>query len=281
MGDNIYGDSEDMGVIRAKYEAQFKRPGYVKLRQVSEIIGTWDDHDFGANNAGKEFSAKAGTKRELLRFLEVPKSDPRWTRPGVYSVRVFEQEGLTVKVILLDARWFREKPGPKADILGEAQWAWLRTELAAKGADVHVIVSGIQVLAEEHRFEKWGEFPLARERLLDLLREPEMPAVVFLSGDRHLAEISVLKEAALGYSLYDITSSSLNRSFGGIPDEVNSLREGRNFGGTNFGLLEISQDAEGTPSLLAQIRDAEGEVVRATAWKLERKLAAQPGSGVE
>ena len=31
---------------------------YVKLASSSKIVGVWDDHDFGSNNAGKEFSLK-------------------------------------------------------------------------------------------------------------------------------------------------------------------------------------------------------------------------------
>jgi hypothetical protein len=37
-------------------------------------------------------------------------------------------------------------------------------------ADVRVIVSSIQVLPDDHRFEKWGNFPAERRRLLALIR---------------------------------------------------------------------------------------------------------------
>ncbi|MEM9158384.1 MAG: alkaline phosphatase D family protein [Verrucomicrobiota bacterium] len=68
MGDNIYGDTEDMEVMAKKYAIQKNKPGYAKLRELAEVIGTWDDHDYGINNGGKEFSAKAGSQKALLDF---------------------------------------------------------------------------------------------------------------------------------------------------------------------------------------------------------------------
>ena len=53
LGDNIYGDSDDMAVLKAKYDLQLQQEGYQKLRAQTPIIGTWDDHDYGRNDAGK------------------------------------------------------------------------------------------------------------------------------------------------------------------------------------------------------------------------------------
>ena len=53
-------------------------------------------------------------------------------------------------------------------------------------------------------------FPHERERLYKLLRDTRAGGVVLLSGDRHLAELSVT-DAGLGYPLFDLTSSGLNQ----------------------------------------------------------------------
>jgi alkaline phosphatase D len=46
-------------------------------------------------------------------------------------------------------------------MLGETQWKWLEDQLTASDADVHIIGGGIQFLPEEHRSEKWANFPAA------------------------------------------------------------------------------------------------------------------------
>ena len=106
-----------------------------------------------------------------------------------------------MKVILLDGRYFREEPAhwwnplwrnaePTADILGAEQWAWLEHELATSTADINLIGSGIQVIANEHPFEKWDELPQARARFFDLIAKTKPRNLIILSGDRHLGEIS-------------------------------------------------------------------------------------------
>src|SRR4051794_6491186 len=54
-GDNIYGDTKDMAVLRAKYQKLADQPGFKKLNKACPIIGTWDDHDYGADDAGADY----------------------------------------------------------------------------------------------------------------------------------------------------------------------------------------------------------------------------------
>ena len=111
-----------------------------------------------------------------------------------------------MQVILLDTRWFRSalkpsddrgKPGkerylPDADpaktMLGEAQWRWLEEQLR-QPAELRLLVSSIQVVAEGHGWERWGNFPLERQRLYRLIADTRAQGVVFLSGDRHVGAL--------------------------------------------------------------------------------------------
>ena len=151
----------------------------------------------------------------------------------MYSTQVFGPVGRRVQVILLDGRYHRSplgkgfKPGEPGDgyrgkyipntdegatMLGETQWRWLEQQLKVP-ADIRLIGSGIQVVADEHGSEKWGNFPNERQRLFKLIRDTKATGVVILSGDRHLAEIARLpgdSVLGVGYPLFDITSSSLN-----------------------------------------------------------------------
>ena len=51
LGDNIYGDTEDMAVLKAKYKKLGANPGFQQLRASTPLVAVWDDHDFGANDA--------------------------------------------------------------------------------------------------------------------------------------------------------------------------------------------------------------------------------------
>lgn len=260
-GDIVYADTEDMEVMAAMYDQLANLPGYAALARSTPVVGVWDDHDFGANNAGKAYPKKAESQQVLLDFLGVPDDSPRRKREGVYRNHEYGPEGRRVQVILLDARYHRDPPGPEGDTLGEAQWSWLEEQLR-RPADLRLLVSGIQVITEEHPYEKWANFPKARQRLLDLVAETQARGVVFLSGDRHIAEISLLgeRESPLDYPLYDITSSSLTHAWTSFPGEPNRHRVGKVFAENNFGLVEIDWDRR---FLSAQIRDENNQTVRA------------------
>jgi len=193
-----------------------------------------------------------------------------------------------VKVILLDGRYFRERPGPNSDMLGEEKWRWLEAQLTASSADDHLIGSGIQVIASEHHYEKWADFPKARQRLFDLIAKTKARNVIFLSGDRHFGEISRMSDSRISYPLYDITSSGMthhaeDRWFHNFSKEPNRFRLGHNFLGLNFGLITFNWEASPQTAML-QIRDTDNAVkieevvtlVPATAVSLSDSAPKQP-----
>lgn len=261
MGDNIYGDSTDPAVLREKYQLQQFRPSYRDLCDLCPIIGTWDDHDYGANDAGKNHSSRVESQKALLDFLREPANSKRRQQEGVYTTYQYGPVGQQVRVILLDTRYFRDDIGSDGSILGDAQWAWLEKTLTTSKAQIHVVVSSYQVIAEEHRYEKWSNFPTERKRLLELLAKPTTPPVILLSGDRHLGEISQLPIDVAGYSLTEITSSALTQSSFGNSKESNKHRVGENFTGNNFGTLSI--DWSRTPAIItAAIHNIDGAPMR-------------------
>jgi alkaline phosphatase D len=290
LGDNIYGDTEDMDVLKAKYQKLGNHPGYRKLKAACPILATWDDHDYGVNDGGAEYPQKRESQKVFLDFFDAPQDDIRRKREGVYSSQVFGPKGQRVQLILLDARYFRsplktgyqpKEPGdgyrgkyaPNTDanatVLGRAQWQWLEEQLQVP-AQFRFIGSGVQVIADEHGSEMWGNFPHERKRLFSLIRKTKARGVVFLSGDRHLAEIARLPanhSQGVGYPLYDITSSSLNTPSGNFTkagtrfsNEINSYRVGLTYFETNFGTVQIDWE-QPDPLVRLQVRDAAGTVV--------------------
>jgi len=273
LGDNVYGSVDNLTESAGKYQNAKNKDGYKELRETCPIIGTWDDNDFGVNDGGKENPHKVESQKLMLDFLDEPENSPRRQQAGVYTAYTYGPVGKQVKVILLDGRYHRESPGKNADTLGAEQWQWLEKELTSSTADVNLIGSGIQVLSSEHRFEKWANFPKARQRLLDLIARSRARNVILLSGDRHFGEISCLQDDRLGYPLYDITSSglthhaesSLKNLYYDFEHETNPLRRGAVYVGLNFGALTIQWDTS-PRTVTLQIRDVNN------ATKAEEKL---------
>lgn len=284
LGDNIYADVEDGKLkpstpekMKACYAELAKVAAFAKLRETVPILATWDDHDFGNNDAGEEWVHKDDAQTQFLDFFGVPADSPRRKQKGVYSAAVYGPEGKRVQVIMLDGRYFRSKikkadkplPGttirpylpntdPDATLLGDEQWKWLEAQLKVP-AEVRLIGSGIQVVSDEHPFEKWADLPTERERLYKLLRETKANGVVILSGDRHLADISA-DPKAVGYPLYDATSSGFNQGAKEYRDaEKNTKRVGGMPWGNNFGVVHIDW-ASKDPVISLQLRGEDGEV---------------------
>lgn len=278
-GDNIYADTEDMEVMRMKYAKLAAQPGYGKLLKVCPVLATWDDHDFGVNDGGSWYPKREESAEMMLDFFGVPEDSPRREREGIYGSHVYGPAGKRVQVILLDTRYFKSRAikdvrsaeekkrlnlvgwyvpqtDPNTTILGEDQWRWLEAQLR-QPAEWRLIVSSIQVIADEKGMENWGNFPHERKRLYDLIGSTGAEGVVMLSGDVHFSEVSRSDDGP--YPMYDFTSSGLTNTQAGWAAAVNSHRvSGISYAKPTFGWVEIDWEAA-VPTLSLQARGLEGE----------------------
>ena len=259
LGDNIYGDTDDMLLLAEKWAKQKSNPGYRQLQNACSIEGIWDDHDYGRNDAGSEYQWKTESQGLILDFLNEPTDSPRRKQSGIHTARFFGPEGRQVCVILLDVRTHRDKPHTGGDILGEAQWEWLEKTLRASTAQIHILCSGSQILPFEHKHEKWSDYPASRDRLLKLIASKQSSGFILLSGDRHFGEISRLENPWGGPPLLELTTSGLTHFYKNFRGEKNSLRLEEPFAELNFGTLSIDWNAH---LIEIAIRDAEGIPVR-------------------
>ncbi|KAJ4702384.1 Alkaline phosphatase D-related protein [Melia azedarach] len=311
MGDNIYGDikrplklfgkERTIGPwknvprfvpaseqeMKSKYNIIKNNPDYSRLRQIAKVIGTWDDHDYGLNDAGKEFPAKVTNQRLLLDFLDEPQDSPRRKQAGVYTSYTFGPVGRQIKIILLDTRYHRDPLSSDGSILGSTQWTWLEKELKGPSSAITIIVSSIQVISNLSAttgplfsMESWGRFPKERGRLFKLIADSKRDGVFFISGDVHFGEITRY-DCTVGYPLYDITSSGLTQAVEKVvptplhfmviflawltPSTMRVMGPNCRFrsctyGQQNFGAVEIDWDASPV-AMKIEVRDTDGILV--------------------
>src|SRR5262249_48220194 len=127
-----------------------------------------------------------------------------------------------------------------------------------------LIVSTIQVVADGHGWERWGNFPRERQRLYDLIRDTGANGVIILSGDRHVGAI-YRQTDGVPYPLIEITSSGINQVFPGNR-EPGPNRIGAVFGAANFGTIDVDWSSG---SVTLSVRGMNGESVRRVSVALQ------------
>lgn len=271
IGDNVYADywkadGETLAMSPVTEVERFARayntlsnnPEFAAFRRSVPMLATWDDHDYGANDAGKHYPLKRASQQHFLDFFGFSKDDPIRQQEGVYYSKVIGEKGRRVQFILLDTRYHRDdlikheqdnshgagpyvgNTNPSASMLGEAQWQWLEQQLQ-QPAEIRFIISSIQVVAYEHGYESWGTMPLERQRLYDLIARTNANATILLSGDRHLTEVSVDRGelgARVPYPIWDLTSSGMTDDIKPV-DEHNTFRQGAVYRGSHFATIDI------------------------------------------
>ena len=258
LGDNVYGDTRygSLRKMKSAYDKQKKvLPDF--LNDIS-IFSIWDDHDFGINDGGADYRFKRRAQELYLDFWEISKDDDRSNREGIYFSKneiFFDKK---FKFIFLDTRFFRSKLKgkksnyieniePDATILGNAQWTWLENELKSD-FDFLFIFSSIQIIAKDHRFEKWSNFPNERAKLFELLEQFNDKTILF-SGDRHRAGIYRKN------GIIEVTSSSMNKP-GSFFSETDSYLIGKTYPQENYGVLEILEN-----TIHIKIKDIKGNTL--------------------
>lgn len=291
MGDNVYGSGSptdpELPSLKEAYEKLAQSASFRSLVSSTPTEAVWDDHDYGINDGGGDFAYKKRAQAMFSTFWNVPANSPIRHRPGIYRAFRIGQAGQVLQVILLDTRFFRDPlvptdernaPGKEryipysstseADVLGPDQWAFLADELR-KPADVRLIISSIQVIADGHGYERWGNFPRAQQRLYDLIAETKAQGVVFGSGDRHYGSMHQIR-SGVAYPLTDITASGINKAFSTEPGstavrEPATTRLGDGYGPVNFGLIDLDWAGR---SLTLKLAGRGGEVVASTRLSL-------------
>ena len=275
MGDNVYGDNKETGLLDdMKIAYALQKTKFPKWLDDIKVNAIWDDHDYGKNDGGSEYLHKSESQDLFLEFWKVAKDDPRWDREGIYFSEVREIFNLKVNLIGLDTRYHRSLLGQKdkpyspvedtsKTMLGQDQWNWL-IDLLGQESDLNIIVSSIQVIPTNHGFEKWGNFPHERTKLIRLIEESKIPTII-ISGDRHKAGIYKVN------NLIELTSSSMNKPLPNyiskiwdlISKETDTNLVDEMYYPENYGTVTINQKG----SVLIELKSLNGKTVNSIELK--------------
>lgn len=304
MGDNVYlreADWDSPSGILHRFSHTRALPESRNVFARMAHFAIWDDHDYGPNDASRSYSlgnVVDGIQKEFWPDFNYPDK-------GVYRNFTWGD----AEFFLLDNRRFRSANRNLVDsnqnaikgnssygstafgkrtILGEKQLDWLFQALADSNARFKFIVMGGQFLNSAAVYENYANYSEERQLIMDTIRKLKLENVVFLTGDRHHSEISVIRND--GRTMPNGSRSSANTGFeesgslknaiheftvspitAGIPStpvtEKNIYRVPRSlFQERLYGLVSI-RTVEKSRQLQIQFKNSKGETIY--SYKLE------------
>ena len=244
LGDNMYlreADFYSVARINHRYSHTRRVPELQRLLATSAHYATWDDHDFGPNNADRNYSMKEDVLDIFNRYWGNPKAGHDGNK-GVY----FRFKWADVDFFVTDGRYHRAPNALKDEdkaYLGKEQLEWLKDGLANSTAPFKMILFGNQAINTGSPFESFAAYSAEYKDLMSYIEHQGVPGVVFLSGDRHHSEL-LRYESASQYPLHEFTVSPLTAGFSRqlVAEERNNpLRvDGKLTHQRNFGLVKVS-----------------------------------------
>lgn len=287
LGDAIYGDYDPKKrtayevtkeTLRREWQLLADSTDWQYLTSRVPVMATWDNHDYGHYQEGEEFRLKNTSKEIFLDFFGEPEESERRQTPGIYDAKIFGPEGQRVQIILLDTRSSKTPPelarrpegasgslgkfapntDPDASLLGAAQWQWLEQQLH-KPAEVRLLASSTQIIADQKGMDEWGGHPLERQKLFELIKKTGATNLLLLSGNVHFTEVTRIQFGDL--ELVELTSSGLTHANPEYARAANDYRIAGPYDGNNFGMIEIDWNASPTALVTLSAMNEQGRKV--------------------
>lgn len=245
IGDSVYADSDSSGPANPfhlwrRFAAARFTLDIFKWRELIPIISIWDDHDFGADNAGINYPYIQESQNNFRAFYaqDYQTSANLISGPGISKAFKLGSS----LFILLDGRSFRQKPDSNYQyaMLGKEQEHWLYQLIKTTATDSIFLINGSQWFSDTGVGESFNHdhhvnFLYLLNNLKSLGKK-----VVFISGDVHFSEILKVPENLLGYQTYEITSSAMHSlNMIGAPEYFGTKNRVHSTWKHNFKLINI------------------------------------------
>ena len=258
LGDNLYYIFD-----YHSYKGQLKRN--IKTRMKKKLsaflhskqqYAIWDDHDYGSNNSDGSFSAKQSSLNVFQQFWPNPQHD-------TFNYYTFKRQDC--QFFMLDDRY---NNSDDKIVLGNTQLDWLKNELLKSNATFKFIGIGMQALNPISTLECFYKTEKEYKELIAFIKEHHIKGIMFISGDRHHAELMRIKEDNL-YPLYDFTTSPLTMYPIKISKRSSEYINPNKVGGTyfpsyNYGKITVSGTI-GNRKCILELKNKKGNLI----WKRE------------
>jgi alkaline phosphatase D len=222
LGDNVYYREPDWstrtGMIH-RWTHDRSIPELRPLLATTPQYATWDDHDYGPNDSGREF----WNKDMATEIFSLFHGNPTAGLPEIPGIFTYFAWG-DVHFYLLDNRTYRTVPGMNPEPfgyapqqLGKAQIDWLIELMkynrgqskSSYPSTFNVVAVGTQVLSP-YSEDGLQAYPEEWQYLFDRLVAEDLHNVIFITGDVHFSEVSRLTiEGDRNLVVNEVTSSPL------------------------------------------------------------------------
>jgi len=242
LGDNVYADRTsfinknpaDEKQLWERYVLTRNRVSMYFQRRLRPVLATWDDHDFGADNAYRDFPWAAASKFTFETFFAQTPRPSLLAGPGI--ARRWTAFG--ADFVLLDGRTFRDDARlADAKIIGDEQERWM-LDGAVAGRPTWLLNGSVYFGAYQNSESFEGNFPRDFADFLGKLSSS--PALhCFVSGDVHFSEVMDIEAAKIGYPTFELIASSMHSySFPGHENRFYNPRRRVSTGSHNFVIFE-------------------------------------------
>ncbi len=265
LGDNLYyifNYKTYKGQLKNNIKARNKRK-LSSFLQSKQQYAIWDDHDYGSNNSDSLFVAKHSSLHVFQQF---------WPNPIQQTNNYYTFKKQDIQFFMLDDRY--HKYGDDV-VLGKSQLDWLKNELLLSNATFKFICIGMQALNPLSTKECLYKAKAEYTSLIEFIKQNKIKGIVFLSGDRHHAELMRIQEENL-YPLYDFTTSPLTM----YPIKISKRsREYKNpytianthYASYNYGKISISGKNEDRICTI-ELKNKKGKTIWTYAIKAEELM---------
>lgn len=274
----------------AKTEIDGMQAIWLQVQNARPHAFFWLGDNESAEGLAPEFQAEQYRKQRNIPFLQpLLRSIPQmatWDGPGkdsAKSLEVFQRYWANpaygtpgnpgsyfkynyggVDFFMLDTYSFR-KQGEQTTLLGDAQIAWLKSELESSAAPFKVLLSSSSWTdIKENKDSTWTAFPEERQDILSYIVKQEISGVILVSGDNDQAEVKAIPMSnSGGYDFYELVSSPLAKDPVASYDEQepSTINIHEPYSATmNFGLLSFDMTGD-DPSFAYDVINVFGESV--------------------
>jgi alkaline phosphatase D len=207
LGDTTYCDgARSLSDFRERWRQNMSTEAYKSVRSQNSVLATWDDHEV-TNDWLPDDTDEALIARARQAFFE----HQPLARDPANPDRIWKSRrwGRTLEIFVLDSRSERSRTAKVPRYLGPEQMKWLKDGLRKSPAKFKLIANSVPIgkfppVFGMNRSERWEYYPEARDEILGFIDGHNIPGVLWLSGDFHMASVGRVSPEGFGWNALEV-----------------------------------------------------------------------------